>query len=101
MTTPNFRALCAELANHLQARVRKEDQEIRSKGYYSESQQLIDRARAALAEPELPADGEVGETVTWLREEADTAWADSCPIAAGRLNRAADLLEQFSKSTSI
>jgi hypothetical protein len=52
MTTPDIRALCSELADHLQARVSKEDQKIPAKGYYSQSQQLLDRARAALAQPE-------------------------------------------------
>ena len=61
----------------------------------SEWADAIAAARAALADPEPPKDGEVGETVTWLREEADIAWADSCPVAAGRLNRAADLLSRL------
>lgn len=47
--TTNYRTLCAELTDHLQARVSKEDQGIPAEGYYSQTQQLIDRARAALA----------------------------------------------------
>ena len=48
----DIRALCRDLADHLQARVSKEDQGIPARGYLSQSQQLIDRARAALAQPE-------------------------------------------------
>ena len=48
----DFRALCVELINHLQVRVSNEDREIPTVGYYSQSQQLLDRARAALAQPE-------------------------------------------------
>ena len=65
MTDHDYRALCAELADHLQHRVSKENQEvpylIRMGGYYSQSQQLIDRARAALAQPEpvAPTDEEL------------------------------------------
>jgi hypothetical protein len=35
--------------------------------------------------------------VKWLREEAQISWADSCPVAAGRLTRAADLLERLAE----
>jgi hypothetical protein len=48
-----------------------------------------------VAEAEPPANGEVAETVKWLREEAQIAWTDGCPVAAGRLTRAADLLERL------
>jgi hypothetical protein len=81
-----FRELCAELVDHLQARVTKEDQN-RAEGYYSQSQQLIDRALIALAEPAPPADGEVAELVAWMRDIAS--------IGYGRLARAADLLERL------
>ena len=57
MNNPDFRALCAELINHLQVRVSNEDRVISTVGYYSQSQQLLDRARAALAQPE-PVAGE-------------------------------------------
>jgi hypothetical protein len=46
----DFRALCVELVDHLQVRVSKEDREIPMYGYYSQSQQLLDRAGAALAD---------------------------------------------------
>ena len=71
MNNPDYRALCAELADHLQPRVNKEDEEvpylIRMGGYYSQSKQLIDRARAALSQPEpvAPTDEEI------------EAWADA------------------------
>jgi hypothetical protein len=51
MPDPDYKALCAELINHLQVRVSNEDREISTVGYYSQSQQLLDRARAALAQP--------------------------------------------------
>jgi len=53
--------LCAELINHLQVRVSNEDRKIPTVGYYSQSQQLLDRARAALAQPEpvAPTDEEL------------------------------------------
>jgi hypothetical protein len=48
----------AELINHLQVRVSNEDREIPTVGYYSQSQQLLDRARAALARPEPQQEAE-------------------------------------------
>jgi hypothetical protein len=68
MTEPNFRAPCAELASHLQARVTKEDETVPVPGYYSQSQQLIDRAHALLAQPEPQ-----GETDEELLETAAEA----------------------------
>jgi hypothetical protein len=61
--TTDYRALCAELINHLQVRVSNEDREIPTVGYYSQSQQLLDRARAALSQPEpvAPTDAEIEE----------------------------------------
>jgi len=52
--TTDYRALCAELINHLQVRVSNEDRKIPTVGYYSQSQQLLDRARAALSQTEPP-----------------------------------------------
>ena len=51
MTTDTFRALCAELLQPLA--------EYDGANPYHEHRDLITRARAALAEPEPPADGEV------------------------------------------
>jgi hypothetical protein len=80
MPDPDYRALCAELADHLQHRVSKENQEvpylIRMGGYYSQSQQLIDRARAALAQPEpvAPTDEEIMELMPQqMRDDLATA----------------------------
>ena len=63
MPDPNYKALCAELINHLQVRVSNEDRVISTVGYYSQSQQLLDRARAELAKPEpvAPTDEEIEE----------------------------------------
>jgi hypothetical protein len=63
MSNPDFRAPCAELINHLQVRVSNEDRLISTVGYYSQSQQLLDRTRAALAQPEPvgPTESDVTE----------------------------------------
>ncbi len=53
MTTPDFRALCAELADIVTAHASPDDDAV---GYVAA---VLTRARAALAEPELPADEEV------------------------------------------
>ena len=71
----DFRALCAELANHLQARVSKEDQEISTKAYYSQAQRLIDGAWAALNEPaveEWPTDEEWDALVESVWDKYET-----------------------------
>jgi len=98
--TTDFRALCAELADELAA----ETSYTKINGEWITTNETIAAAiaaaRAALAEPEPPADGEVAETVKWLREEAQISWADSCPVAAGRLTRAADLLERLAEPSS-
>ena len=88
MTTPDYKALCAELIDALDSgftagRIRMSP--------------LADRARAALAaEPDHlpdarkmvePAAGEVAELVAWMRDIAS--------IGYGRLARAADLLERL------
>jgi hypothetical protein len=85
--TTDFRALCAELLAAAD--------EYAGMNPYMRLDNAMKTARAALAAPEPPADGEVAETVKWLREETQISWADSCPIAAGRLTRAADLLERL------
>jgi hypothetical protein len=46
MTTPDFRALCAELANRLQHAITS----VNADSYYEENRDAVDRARAALAE---------------------------------------------------
>jgi len=44
--------------------------------------------------PEAGIDPNLQDTITWLLEEAESAVADDCPVAAGRLTRAATLLQQ-------
>jgi hypothetical protein len=80
----DYRALCAELINHLQVRVSNEDREIPTVGYYSQSQQLLDRARAALAqpEPEAPTDEEIMEVFWEHQNGLEELWADDWPAAA-------------------
>ena len=58
-------------------------------------------ARAVLARWCRPAaapvagiDPNLQDTITWLLEETESAIADDCPVAAGRLTRAATLLQQ-------
>ena len=91
----DWKALCAELANTLE----RAQKALRFEGGCSDAtdskrRALIDRARAALAEPEpapLPV-GEVAELVAWLRDAAfDLNGSDP---AKSMLTRAADLLEQ-------
>jgi hypothetical protein len=82
MNNPDYRALCAELADHLQPRVNKEDEEapylIRMGGYYSQSQQLIDRARAALSQPEpAPTDEEIEEVAKLIHASMRFAVPDN------------------------
>jgi hypothetical protein len=60
---------------------------------------MTDTYRALAAEPEPPADGEVAELVACLHRLARADWLSD--ETADILTRAADLLEQFSKSTSI
>ena len=76
----DFKALCAELLD-------KYDLEWRAR----------ERIKAALAEPEPPADGEVeelvaGELVRQLRTKAATEKANRCHYSAALLTRAANLL---------
>jgi hypothetical protein len=46
MTTPDFRALCAELTDRLQHAITS----VNADSYYGENRDAVDRARAALAE---------------------------------------------------
>jgi hypothetical protein len=91
--TPDFRALCAEL---MDAYIWCIEEYMTAP---AEEDTLIQRARAALAEPEPPADGEVAELVVCLHRLARADWLSD--ETADILTRAADLLEQFSKNTSI
>ena len=84
MTETNFRELCAELFEKV------EDVYIGS----SCLTELRNRARAALAQPEPQADGEVAELVAWLRDRANST---SLAHAARRITRAADLLERLAQ----
>jgi len=59
MSSPDFRALCAELTDRLQHAITS----VNADSYYGENRDAVDRARAALAEPEGegPTDGEIEE----------------------------------------
>ena len=87
MTTPNYRALCAELTEQLAAETRL---------HPGHERDVVTRARAALAKPEPPADGEVAQLVTWLRSLEDASvWFEEGTIEAKRLSRAAFLLSRL------
>ena len=66
-TTPtDFRALCEELADRLQHAITS----AHADSYYGENREVIDRARAALAEPEPkePSDAELDrltDSIEW------------------------------------
>lgn len=99
--TTDFRALCAELTDVLDGLF--EDSEISGEIRRSHSlEEYLTRARAALADepaaPQPPAEGEVAELVTWLREGADD-WSRANPLGCqGELfSRAAELLERLSQ----
>ena len=79
MDTSYYRALCAELLekHYLEWRARE-------------------RIKAALAQPEPPADGEVAEYVRWLRFIA-TSKPRLSNNGYSRLARAADLLERLAQ----
>lgn len=97
----DFRALCTELLAAL-------EEEASNWNLEPEDHPLVERACAALAEPEpQPPSGEVAELVAWLREQAENERpgdGDALPAdmldelfnASTRLDRAADLLEQLS-----
>ena len=56
---------------------------------------LLERARAALAEPEPPADGEVAELVNHLLKVAAEDESDGCTYDSALIRRAAELLERL------
>ena len=86
-----YRALCAELLNAWDNAPEFD---------LSGVDQAMDRARAALAQPEPPAKGEAVELVALIRQIA-LAWEpDACLLGnmtAGQLARAADLLERLAQ----
>jgi hypothetical protein len=86
----DFRALCAELTDSLEEWLSSN-----SIGGISlddgTDAELIYRARAALAQPAPPVDGEVAELVAWLRDRANST---SLAYNARRITRVADLLEK-------
>ena len=91
--TDTFRALCAQLVHELE-NTQKSLMYHQGCSVILDSIRcaLLDRARAALAEPELPADGEVAELVACLRRLAISDWLSD--ETADILTRAVDLLEQ-------
>jgi len=80
----DFRALCARMADELDhyRQLLMDDRRA--------THALAAEARAALAQPEPPADGEVAELVAWLRDRANS----TSPYNARRITRVADLLEK-------
>lgn len=84
----DYKALCAELTDELQGYA--------SANPYHDSDELVDRARAALAEPEPPADGEVAEVVGWLRCQKGQIPGGYTEFDR-RIDRAADLLEHLAE----
>ena len=92
-TTPDFRALCAELVKLLQNCPVTADTD-----WIAERMTLLYSARTALKAtppPEPPADGEVAELVRWMRLESED-WRQANPrgYQGARLTRAAELLER-------
>ena len=85
----DFRTLCAELVELDQA----------EPGDYADWRQswnaAIARARADLAQPEPPVDGEVAELVAWLRTNADYSLQKAATATFKRFHRIADLLERL------
>jgi hypothetical protein len=81
MTHPDYRALCAELIEAA------EDMTVENDGSSDRFDSVAERARAALAQPEPPAEGEVEELVRWLRVHAD----EHTEERDGPYTRAADL----------
>lgn len=74
--TTDIRALCAEL-------LILAEESISYRAQVSEAVKMIDRARAALAEPVLPA------------ECVEVEHYDLCNMTADQMRRAADLLERL------
>lgn len=92
----DYKQLCAELLSELENAIRVIYGEDGTR-HISSADPVIAKADAALAEPEPepPADGEVADLVLFLKENAEDALADECPIVAGQFTRAADLLERL------
>jgi hypothetical protein len=102
--TTDFRALCAELLFALE-----------NEGYAHwttppHEDELCLSARAALAEPQPPVDGEVSELAAWLRAQGQNRDALHLPgqkivgelrTAPFLLTRAADLLERLSDGPAV
>jgi len=92
----DYRALCTELVHELE-NTQKSLMYHQGCSVILDSIRcaLVDRARAALAEPEHPADGEVAFLAYWLREIA-RLWESDAPRFK-QLARAADLLERLAE----
>jgi hypothetical protein len=89
--TTDFRALCAELVDIATAHCHPDDDAV---GYCAA---VLGRARAALAKPEPPVDGEVAELVAKLRETATNLDNDWYHASARIMRSAADLLERLTE----
>jgi hypothetical protein len=92
----DFRTLCAELVVWAD----------KTSAHYYQSPELLVRARAALAETQPPADGEVRELIVSeiarnLRTKAATEKANACHYSATLLTRAADLLERTADGPAV
>lgn len=103
--TTDYRALCAELESHLSAlswstlNIASDDEAEHDLAHAIA--ELCSRARAALAQPEPPADGEVAEMVAVLRADAECITAgrpELMQVTDNQLNRVADLLDCLSQS---
>lgn len=90
----DFRSLCARMADELDhyRQLLMDDRR--------EAHALATEARAALAQPPPPTDGEVAELVAALRNDAECAEVehyDLCNMTAQQMRRAADLLEHLAQ----
>jgi hypothetical protein len=83
----NYKALCAELLAAAD--------EYAGMNPYMRLDNAMKAARAALAKPELPADGEVAELVNHLLKVAAEDESDGCTYDSAFTRRAADLLERL------
>ena len=81
-----YRAMCAEL-------LVLAEESISYRAQVSEAVNLIDRARALLAQPEPPVAGEVAAALIELRSTAMALDQLKMYVAAQRVKRAADLLQ--------
>lgn len=94
--TTDFRALCAELV--MSWDVDGCDWKPRHQAAWNAT---VERARAALAEPEPPADGEVAELVAELIRTANYLDDDWYHGSARVARRAADLLERLASPACV